>query len=221
MQHTPILAPSLLAADFTRLGEQIAELEHSEADWYHLDIMDGLFVPNISYGMPIVKAIRRAGSKPLDVHLMIVDPDRYLAEFAKLGAHLITVHLEAVTHLHRTVQSIHDLGIRAGVALNPHTPVSLLEPIIRDLDLVLLMSVNPGFGGQSFIPYTFEKITQLKSLIERSGSQARIEIDGGVNLYNAADLIRAGADTLVAGSALFSVSDLRASAADFKRQMKV
>lgn len=220
MFHSPVLAPSLLAADFTQLGVQIASLEQSEADWYHLDVMDGMFVPNISFGQPVMEAIRRVSTKPLDVHLMIVDPDRYLEAFARLGAYMITVHLEATTHLHRTIQSIRQLGVRAGVALNPHTPVSLLEPVIRDLDLVLLMSVNPGFGGQNFIPYTLDKIVQLRQLMEYRGAAARVEIDGGVNLANTQDLIRAGADTLVVGSALFSMPDLVSGAASFKRLMR-
>jgi len=221
MFNTPVLAPSLLAADFSQLGNQIGKLENSEADWYHLDIMDGLFVPNISYGMPVVDTIRRLSTKPLDVHLMIVDPDRYLEAFAKLGAFAITVHIEATTHLHRTIQNIHQLGVRAGVALNPHTPISLLEPIIHEIDQVLLMSVNPGFGGQSFIPYTFEKITQLRRLMEFRGSTARVEVDGGVNTTNITDLIRAGADTIVVGSALFAAQDLSESVSDFKRLMRV
>lgn len=221
MFNTPVLAPSLLAADFSQLGNQIGKLENSEADWYHLDIMDGLFVPNISYGMPVVDTIRRLSTKPLDIHLMIVDPDRYLEAFAKLGAFAITVHIEATTHLHRTIQNIHQLGVRAGVALNPHTPISLLEPIIHEIDQVLLMSVNPGFGGQSFIPYTFEKITQLRRLMEFRGSTARVEVDGGVNTTNITDLIRAGADTIVVGSALFAAQDLSESVSDFKRLMRV
>lgn len=221
MSHPPVLAPSLLSADFAQLGTQVSLLENSEADWYHLDIMDGVFVPNISYGMPIVETIRRISTKPLDVHLMIVDPDRYLEAFARLGAHVITVHMEATTHLHRTIQNIHDHGVRAGVALNPHTPIALLEPIINEVDLVLLMSVNPGFGGQSFIPYTFDKIVDLRKLMEYRGSQARVEIDGGVNHSNVTDLIRAGADTIVAGNAVFSSLNLYASITEFKRLMRI
>ncbi|NNF19591.1 MAG: ribulose-phosphate 3-epimerase, partial [Flavobacteriaceae bacterium] len=185
-------------------------------DWHHLDIMDGLFVPNISYGMPIVKTIASHASKPLDVHLMIVDPDRYISKFAKLGAYMLTVHEEACTHLHRTVQAIKKEGMKAGVALNPHTPVSSLEDIIQDLDLVLIMSVNPGFGGQSFIENTYEKIRKLKELISAKGCETLIEVDGGVGLKNAGKLKAAGADVLVAGSAVFGSSDPSATIQELK-----
>ncbi|TDQ30690.1 ribulose-phosphate 3-epimerase [Zeaxanthinibacter enoshimensis] len=206
MNHLKI-APSLLAADFGNLERDVKLVENSKADWHHLDIMDGLFVPNISYGMPVVKAISEYASKPLDVHLMIVDPDRYISEFASSGAHILTVHFEACKHLHRTVQAIKAEGMKAGVALNPHTPVRLLEDIIQDLDLVLVMSVNPGFGGQSFIENTYEKIRKLKELITAKGCDTLIEVDGGVGLQNAAKLKAAGADVLVAGSAVFSSED--------------
>lgn len=201
------IAPSLLAADFGNLQRDIKMVEESKAAWHHLDIMDGLFVPNISYGMPVVKTIAAHATKPLDVHLMIVDPDRYIETFHKLGAHILTVHYEACTHLHRTLQAIKATGMKAGVALNPHTPVSLLEDIILDIDIVCMMSVNPGFGGQSFIPRTFEKVTALKKLITRYQAQTLIEVDGGVTDKNARALIDAGADVLVAGSFVFSSDD--------------
>ena len=201
------IAPSLLAADFGNLQRDVQLVNQSLADWHHLDIMDGLFVPNISYGMPVMEVIAKHATKPLDVHLMIVNPDRYIETFAKLGAHTLTVHYEACAHLHRTVQAIKKEGMQAGVALNPHTPVFLLQDIIRDLDLVLLMSVNPGYGGQSFIENTYKKVKELKTLIREEGSRALIEIDGGVSSENAAALVAAGADVLVAGSFVFNSSD--------------
>lgn len=201
------IAPSILAADFANIQREVEMLNASQADYIHVDIMDGMFVPNISFGLPVTEAIHRHATKPLDVHLMIVDPDRYLEAFRNAGAAVISVHVEACTHLHRTVQAIKALGCKAGVALNPHTSVSLLEDIIEELDLVCLMSVNPGFGGQKFIPRTFDKVTKLKSMIDISGSKALIEIDGGVNLQNAPLLVEAGADVLVAGNFVFSSSN--------------
>jgi ribulose-phosphate 3-epimerase len=202
MQKTKI-APSLLAADFGNLQRDVEMVNNSDADWHHIDVMDGVFVPNISYGMPVIKAIQKHASKPLDVHLMIIDPDRYIDTFAKLGATILTVHYEACTHLHRTIQAIKAKGMKAGVSLNPHTNINLLEDIIGDIDLVLLMSVNPGFGGQSFIENTYEKIKALKELIQRKNASALIEIDGGVTTENAKQLVDAGADVLVAGSFVF------------------
>jgi len=204
---THLTAPSVLAADFANLQRDIEMLNSSQADWIHVDIMDGMFVPNISFGFPVVEAIKRYATKPLDVHLMIVEPDRYLKAFADAGATHITVHYEACTHLHRTIQAIKDLGCKAGVALNPHTPVALLEDIITDIDIVLVMSVNPGFGGQKFISNTYKKIKQLKGLSEARKPNLFIEIDGGVNLQNAADLVNAGANVLVAGNFVFSSKD--------------
>ncbi|WP_369048547.1 ribulose-phosphate 3-epimerase [Tenacibaculum sp. UWU-22] len=198
-----LIAPSILAADFANLQRDVEMLNNSDADWFHVDIMDGVFVPNISFGMPVLKAISKHAKKVIDVHLMIVDPDRYIDIFSKLGATNLTVHYEACTHLHRTIQAIKAAGMKAGVALNPHTPVSSLEDIIKDLDLVCLMSVNPGFGGQSFITNTYKKIKQLKQLIDTSNSPCKIEIDGGVTDQNADELIKAGADILVAGSFVF------------------
>ena len=200
-QH--LIAPSLLAADFTKLADEIKMVNESEADWFHLDVMDGKFVPNITFGMFIIEAIKKLAHKPLDVHLMIEEPDRYIESFRKAGADILTVHYEACTHLHRTIQLIKSTGARAGVALNPHTPVSLLDDCIQDIDLVCLMSVNPGFGGQSFISRTYEKIKQLRLLIEHHSSGTLIEIDGGVGTSNYRELVAAGANVLVAGSSVF------------------
>lgn len=199
----PAIAPSLLAANFAHLDREMDMINRSEADYLHFDVMDGVFVPNISFGFPLLEVAHKLCRKPLDVHLMITDPDRYLDEFAKGGAAVIHVHYEACSHLHRTLTHIRELGCEAGVALNPHTPVGLLDDVLEQLDVVLIMSVNPGFGGQSFIPHTIRKITQLKQLLVARGSSARIEVDGGVSLTNAAALLRAGADTLVAGSSVF------------------
>ncbi|RPD96731.1 ribulose-phosphate 3-epimerase [Aureibaculum marinum] len=201
MSH--LIAPSVLAADFANLQRDVEMINDSEADWFHIDVMDGMFVPNISFGIPVIKAIKKHAKKPMDVHLMIVDPDRYIKDFKEAGADILTVHYETCTHLHRTIQAIKAEGMQAGVVLNPHTPIAVLEDIILDLDLVLLMSVNPGFGGQSFIENTYKKVIQLKDLIEKSGSKALIEIDGGVNDKNAPMLVAAGADVLVAGSFVF------------------
>ena len=202
-----IIAPSLLAADFGNLQRDIEMVNKSEADWFHLDIMDGVFVPNISYGMPIISTINKIAKKPLDVHLMIVDPDRYINVFKKVGADILTVHFEACTHLHRTIQAIKAEGMQAGVSLNPHTPVSVLEDIIQDLDLVLIMSVNPGFGGQSFIENTYKKVKQLRSLIDKTNSKVIIEVDGGVNDTNISKLAEAGVNAFVAGSFVFKSED--------------
>lgn len=211
-----ILAPSLLAADFGNLQQAIEMVNTSEADWFHIDIMDGVFVPNISYGMPVLSVIQKHATKPLDVHLMIVDPSRYISTFAKLGSDILTVHYEACTHLHRTLQAIKAEGMKAGVALNPHTPVALLEDIIQEIDVLLLMSVNPGFGGQSFIENTYKKVRQAKMLIEQAGASTLIEIDGGVSLKNAKALVEAGADALVAGSFVFNAANPTQTIADLK-----
>lgn len=206
-----IVSPSLLSADFLHLSKDIEMVNRSQADWFHLDIMDGVFVPNISYGFPVVSQIKKMATKPLDVHLMIVQPERYVEAFHKAGADILTVHYEACTHLHRTIQQIKAQGMKAGVSLNPHTPVSLLEDIIKDIDVVLLMSVNPGFGGQSFIEQTINKVDKLKKLIIESNSHTLIEIDGGVNFETGKRLVNAGADALVAGSFVFNATDPEAN----------
>jgi ribulose-phosphate 3-epimerase len=202
-----LIAPSVLAADFGNLERDSNMINSSEADWFHIDIMDGVFVPNISFGMPVLAAIQKHAKKPLDVHLMIVDPDRYIKNFYELGAAVLTVHYEACDHLHRTIQSIKSYGMKAGVALNPHTPINLLADVIQDIDLVCLMSVNPGFGGQSFIENTYGKIQELKSLIDQKNTSCIIEIDGGITDKNAAKLSSCGADVLVAGSHVFKSDD--------------
>lgn len=215
MSHT-LIAPSVLAADFANLQRDVEMINKSEADWFHIDIMDGVFVPNISFGMPVLRDIVKHATKTIDVHLMIVDPDRYISTFKNLGADILTVHFEACTHLHRTLQAIKAEGMQAGVALNPHTNISLLEDTIQDIDLVCLMSVNPGFGGQSFIENTYEKVKALKELITRKGAHTKIEIDGGVTNKNAKQLAEAGADVLVAGSYVFKSDNPIQTVADLK-----
>lgn len=200
----PIIAPSILSADFLNLGKDIEMINRSQAEWIHIDVMDGVFVPNISYGIPIVKAVRKATGKILDVHLMIIQPERYFEAFRDAGADMITFHYEASVHLHRSVAMIHELGIKAGIVLNPHTPVSVLSEILPDIDMVLLMSVNPGFGGQKFIENTYSKIATLKQMIQATGKNILIQVDGGVDLSNAPRLIQSGADVLVAGNTVFS-----------------
>ena len=215
MSHT-LIAPSVLAADFANLQRDIEMINNSDADWFHIDIMDGVFVPNISFGMPVLRDIAKHATKTIDVHLMIVDPDRYISTFKNLGADILTVHYEACTHLHRTLQAIKAQGMKAGVALNPHTSISLLEDTIQDIDLVCLMSVNPGFGGQSFIENTYDKVIALKELITRKGANTIIEIDGGVTNKNAKQLAEAGADVLVAGSYVFKSEDPTKTITDLK-----
>ncbi|MBK7855161.1 MAG: ribulose-phosphate 3-epimerase [Bacteroidetes bacterium] len=202
-----IVAPSILAANFANLAHDVVMVNNSQADWFHLDVMDGVFVPNISFGMPVIKSIHKIATKPLDVHLMIVDPDRYIKTFKECGAHVLSVHFEACTHLHRTVGAIKAEGMLAGVAINPHTPIHLLEDIIADVDLVCMMSVNPGFGGQKFIENTYRKISELKNLIIKRKTKTLIEIDGGVDFENYKKLKKAGADVLVAGNTVFSASN--------------
>ena len=219
MSDKKLIAPSMLAADFSNLVRDIAVVNQSDADWFHLDVMDGVFVPNISFGMPVIKSMAKHTTKPLDVHLMIVEPDRYIQTFADLGADVLTVHAEACTHLHRSLQSIKANGMKAGVALNPHTPVASLSHIIADIDLVCLMSVNPGFGGQSFIETTYEKVRELRALIDENKASTLIEIDGGVTDQNASQLVAAGADVLVAGSYVFSASDPTATIANLSAQV--
>lgn len=211
-----ILAPSVLAADFANLQRDVQMINQSDADWFHIDIMDGVFVPNISFGMPVLQAIQKHAQKPLDVHLMIVEPDRYINAFKKLGSALLTVHYETCTHLHRTIQNIKSEGMKAGVALNPHTPISTLEDIIQDIDLLLIMSVNPGFGGQSFIENTYKKIRQAKELILKTNSEALIEVDGGVTNQNAKRLLEVGADVLVAGSFVFNSENPKQTISEMK-----
>lgn len=214
--NSKLIAPSVLAADFGNLQRDVELINQSAADWFHIDIMDGVFVPNISFGMPVLEAITAHAQKTIDVHLMIVDPDRYIKTFKELGADNLTVHYEACTHLHRSLQAIRAESMKAGVALNPHTPVNLLEDVINDIDLVCLMSVNPGFGGQRFIENTYNKVRQLKEIINQKGASTLIEIDGGVTSDNAASLIEAGADVLVAGSFVFKATDPSQTIKDLK-----
>ncbi len=211
-----IIAPSLLSADFLRLQDECTMLNESEADWFHLDVMDGRFVPNISFGIPVIKQIRKATNKICDVHLMIVEPEKYTEAFKTAGADILTVHLEACTHLHRNIQQIKSLDMQAGVAINPHTPVDLLQDILQDIDLVCMMSVNPGFGGQKFIPQTIQKIMALRKMIAERKLQVKIEIDGGVTLENAKDIMQAGADVLVAGNTIFGSSNPKETIAKLK-----
>ena len=215
MSH--LIAPSILSADFANIQRDVEMINNSQADWFHVDIMDGMFVPNISFGFPVIKAIKKHAKKPLDVHLMINDPDRYLQTFKEAGADVLTVHIEACNHLHRTIQAIKALGMKAGVAINPHTPANSLMDIIGDVDLVCVMSVNPGFGGQKFIENTYHKIYSLKEMIRSTKSKALIEIDGGVDLLNYTKLIEAGADVLVAGNTVFSSSDPSKTIAELKK----
>ena len=214
MKH--LIAPSVLAADFTKLAAEIALVNQSEADWFHFDVMDGRFVPNISFGFPILEAVKQLATKPIDVHLMIVEPEKYIEDFRKAGADVITVHIETCPHLHRTLQQIKATGAKAGIAVNPHTPVSLLEDVLEDADLFCLMSVNPGFGGQKFIYRTLHKIKILRGMLDERNLSAHIEIDGGVGLQNAEMILQAGADVLVAGSSVFKAANPMATIAQLK-----
>jgi len=214
MKH--LIAPSILSADFANLQHDLEMINNSEADWFHVDVMDGVFVPNISFGFPVITAAKKYAKKPFDVHLMIVDPDRYIADFAKAGADVITVHYEACTHLHRTIQLIKSVGCKAGVALNPHTHVSFLKDVLQDIDLVLVMSVNPGFGGQAFIPQTLNKLKELRQMALQVNPNLYIEVDGGVGIHNVASLVEAGANVLVAGNAVFGASNPTQMIADLK-----
>jgi ribulose-phosphate 3-epimerase len=213
----PIIAPSLLASDFLRLDAECKMLNESEADWFHLDVMDGRFVPNISFGFPVIEHIRKATTKLCDVHLMILEPERYAEAFKEAGADILSVHIEACVHLHRNIQQIKSLGMQAGVALNPHTPVSLLQDILGDIDLVCMMSVNPGFGGQKFIPRTLDKIRELRRMIDDNKLNVKIEVDGGVTVENAKTIIEAGADVLVAGSTVFKSVDPKQTIKELKQ----
>jgi len=212
-----LIAPSILSADFANLQRDVEMINDSQADWFHVDIMDGVFVPNISFGFPVIAAAKKHAKKPFDVHLMIIDPDKYIAEFAKAGADIITVHYEACTHLHRTIQLIKSVGCKAGVALNPHTPVSFLKDVLHDIDLALVMSVNPGFGGQQFIPQTLNKLRELKQMALQVNPNLYIEVDGGVGIHNIGSLIEAGANVFVAGNAVFAASNPTQMIADLKQ----
>ena len=215
--NLPLIAPSVLSANFAQLGKDIQMINESEADWFHIDVMDGVFVPNISFGFPVIKSIQNLAQKPLDVHLMIVQPERYIKDFKSVGAEILSVHYEACTHLHRTIYAIKEEGMKAGVAINPHTPVHLLKDIINYLDLVCMMSVNPGFGGQKFIEQTYRKCADLKAMIEATNSSCLIEIDGGVNAETGPKLLEAGADVLVAGNYVFASSDPVATISSLKK----
>jgi ribulose-phosphate 3-epimerase len=211
-----IISPSVLSCDFANIQRDVEMINHSDADWFHVDVMDGVFVPNISFGFPVIQAIKKHAKKPLDVHLMIQNPDQYIDAFKEAGADILTVHYEACTHLHRTIQAIKAAGMKAGVALNPHTPVDLLQDVIEDLDLVLIMSVNPGFGGQKFINNAVLKVEQVKNLIHMKGSHALVEVDGGVNLETGLELVKAGVDALVAGSFVFNSENPSKTISDLK-----